>query len=78
MRLAVSFIYAGNAIGAPICGVLGTSGNTNIGLYLAPVLLALFVIGCTIAVRRGNAQYTRLAETQPTQPVSAKPVAGRQ
>ena len=76
--LAVSFIYLGNAIGAPIWGVLGTSGNTKIGLYLAPVLLALFVIGCTIAVKRGKSQYTRLAETQPTQPVSAKPVAGRQ
>ena len=57
--LAVSFIYAGNAIGAPIWGVLGTSGNTKIGMYVAPVLLALFVIGCTIAVRRGKAQYTR-------------------
>jgi MFS transporter, OFA family, oxalate/formate antiporter len=76
--LAASFIYAGNAIGAPIWGVLGTSGNTKIGMYLAPVLLALFVIGCTIAVRRGKAQYTRLAETQPAQPVSAKPVAERQ
>ena len=76
--LAVSFIYAGNAIGAPIWGVLGTSGNTKIGLYVAPVLLALFVIGCTIAVKRGKSQYARLAETRPTQPVSAKPVAGRQ
>jgi MFS transporter, OFA family, oxalate/formate antiporter len=59
--LAVAFIYAGNAIGAPIWGVLGTSGNTKIGMYVAPVLLALFVIGCTTAVRRGKAQYTKLA-----------------
>ena len=79
--LAVSFIYAGNAIGAPIWGVLGTSGNTKIGMYVAPVLLALFVIGCTIAVRRGKAQYTKLAETVPApsaQPVSAQPVEGGQ
>ncbi len=76
--LAVSFIYAGNAIGAPIWGVLGTSGNTKIGMYVAPVLLALFVLGCTIAVRRGKAQYTKLAETQPAEPASAKPVAGGQ
>ena len=79
--LAVAFIYVGNAIGAPIWGVLGTSGNTKIGMYVAPVLLALFVIGCTIAVRRGKAQYTKLAETQPPQPdqpSSGEPVAGRQ
>jgi MFS transporter, OFA family, oxalate/formate antiporter len=79
--LAVSFIYAGNAIGAPIWGVLGTSGNTKIGMYVAPVLLALFVIGCTVAVRRGKAQYTKLAETvpaQPAQPSSGQAVAGRQ
>ena len=79
--LAVAFIYAGNAIGAPIWGVLGTSGNTKIGMYVAPVLLALFVIGCTTAVRRGKAQYTKLAETQPPQPdqpSSGEPVAGHQ
>jgi MFS family permease len=69
--LAVAFIYAGNAIGAPIWGLLGTSGNTKIGMYVAPVLLALFVIGCTVAVKRGRAQYTKLTETQPAQPVSA-------
>jgi MFS transporter, OFA family, oxalate/formate antiporter len=72
--LAVSFIYAGNAIGAPIWGLLGTSGNTKIGMYVAPVLLALFVLGCTIAVRRGKAQYTKLAEIQPAEPASAEPV----
>jgi OFA family oxalate/formate antiporter-like MFS transporter len=76
--LAVAFIYAGNAIGAPIWGLLGTSGNTKIGMYVAPVLLALFVVGCTIAVKRGKAQYTKLAETQPAQPASAEPVTGRQ
>jgi predicted MFS family arabinose efflux permease len=79
--LAVAFIYVGNAIGAPIWGVLGTSGNTKIGMYVAPVLLALFVIGCTIAVRRAKAQYTKLAETVPTQlaqPASAQPLDGRQ
>jgi predicted MFS family arabinose efflux permease len=76
--LAVAFIYAGNAIGAPIWGLLGTSGNTKIGLYVAPVLLALFVIGCTIAVKRGKAQYTKLAEIQSTQPASEHPVTGRQ
>ena len=69
--LAVAFIYAGNAIGAPIWGLLGTSGNTKIGMYVAPLLLALFVIGCTIAVKRGKAQYTNLAKTQPAQRVSA-------
>ena len=79
--LAVAFIFAGNAIGAPIWGVLGTSGNTKIGMYVAPVLLALFVVGCTTAVRRGKAQYTKLAETQPAepaQPASAQPVVGRE
>ena len=68
--LAVAFIYAGNAIGAPIWGLLGTSGNTKIGMYAAPLLLALFVIGCTTAVKRGKAQHTKLAETQPAQPAS--------
>jgi predicted MFS family arabinose efflux permease len=76
--LAVAFIYAGNAIGAPIWGLLGTSGYTKIGMYIAPVLLALFVSGCIIAVKRGKAQYTKLAETQPAQPMSAQPVTGRQ
>ena len=69
--LAVAFIYAGNAIGAPIWGLLGTSGNTKIGMYVAPLLLALFVIGCTIAVKRGKSQYAKLAKTQPAQRVSA-------
>jgi hypothetical protein len=72
--LAVAFIYAGNAIGAPIWGVLGTSGNTKIGMYVAPVLLALFVIGCTTAVKHGKAQYTKLAESQLAQRVSGQPV----
>ena len=76
--LAVAFIYAGNAIGAPIWGLLGTSGNTKIGLYVAPVLLALFVIGCTIAVKRGKAQYMKLAESQPAQPASTQPATRRQ
>jgi MFS family permease len=79
--LAVAFIYVGNAIGAPIWGVLGTSGNTKIGMYVAPVLLALFVIGCTIAVRRAKTQYMKLAETRPPQQdqsSSGQPVAGRQ
>jgi len=64
--LAVAFIYVGNAIGAPIWGLLGTSGTTKIGMYVAPVLLALFVIGCTTAVRRGKAQWQQM-ETQPPQ-----------
>jgi hypothetical protein len=58
------------AIGAPIWGLLGTSGNTKIGIYVAPVLLALFVVGCTIAVRRGKAQHAKLAEIQPARPAS--------
>jgi OFA family oxalate/formate antiporter-like MFS transporter len=76
--LAVAFIYAGNAIGAPIWGLLGTAGNTKIGMYVAPALLALFVIGCTIAVKRGKAQHTKLAEIQPGQPAYEQPVTGRQ
>jgi MFS transporter, OFA family, oxalate/formate antiporter len=76
--LAVAFIYAGNAIGAPIWGLLGTSGNTKIGMYVAAVLLTLFVIGCTIAVKRGKAQHMKLAEIQPAQPASEQPVPGRQ
>jgi MFS family permease len=76
--LAVAFIYAGNAIGAPIWGLLGTSGNTKIGMYVSPVLLTLFVIGCTIAVKRGKAQHMKLAEIQPAQPASEQPVPGRQ
>ena len=42
-------------------------------MYVAPVLLALFVIGCTTAVRRGKAQYTKLAETQPPSRISHPP-----
>jgi predicted MFS family arabinose efflux permease len=78
--VAVAFIYVGNAIGAPIWGVLGTSGYTKIGMCVAPVLLALFVIGCTTAVRRGKAQW-KPSETQPPQqpaPPSGQPVAGHQ
>jgi hypothetical protein len=36
-------------------------------MYVASVLLALFVIGWTIAVRRGKAHYAKLAETQTAQ-----------
>ncbi len=56
--LAVAFYYAGNAIGAPLWGLLGTSGNYSTGMYAAPVLLALFVVGSAWAARRGRAQYT--------------------
>jgi len=42
-------------------------------MYVAPVLLALFVIGCTTAVRRGKAHYTKLAETQPPSRISHPP-----
>jgi predicted MFS family arabinose efflux permease len=62
--LAVAFLYAGNAIGAPIWGLLGTSGNTNVGLYSAPVLLALFVFASLVAARRGKAEYRRLAQAE--------------
>jgi OFA family oxalate/formate antiporter-like MFS transporter len=62
--LAVAFLYAGNAIGAPIWGLLGTSGNTKVGLYLAPILLALFVLASLVAARRGQAQYRRLAQDE--------------
>jgi MFS family permease len=62
--LAVAFLYAGNAIGAPIWGLLGTSGNTKVGLYLAPILLALFVLASLVAARRGQAQYRRLTQAE--------------
>ncbi len=55
--LAVAFYYAGNAVGAPIWGALGTAGYTKIGMYVSPALLALFVLGCLVGVRRGRAQY---------------------
>ena len=69
--LAVAFIYAGNAIGAPIWGLLGHLGQHQDRHVCRALLLALFVIGCTIAVKRGKAQYTNLAKTQPAQRVSA-------
>lgn len=53
--LAIAFYYAGNAIGAPLWGALGTHGLTSWGMYASPVLLAIVVGGCLVAVRRGRA-----------------------
>jgi MFS family permease len=68
--LAIAFLYAGNAVGAPIWGLLGTSGNTKLGLYVAPVLLALFVLTSLVAAKRGNAQYRLLAQAETPPPVA--------
>jgi MFS family permease len=62
--LAIAFLYAGNALGAPIWGLLGTTGNTKLGMYLAPILIALFVIASMVSARRGRAQYTQLAQAE--------------
>ena len=62
--------YAGNAVGAPIWGLLGTSGNTKLVLYLAPVLLALFVLTSLVAAKLGNAQYRLLAQAETPPPVA--------
>ena len=70
LLLAIAFLYAGNAVGAPIWGLLGTSGNTKLGLYLAPVLLALFVLTSLVAAKRGNAQYRLLAQAETPPPVA--------
>lgn len=67
--LAVAFYYAGNALGAPLWGMLGTAGHYRTGMYLSPVLLAIFVLGCLYAARRGRATY--LAE-----PVAGPPSDG--
>ena len=69
--LAIAFLYAGNALGAPIWGLLGTSGNTKLGMYFAPVLMALFFTASLVAARRGKAQYIRLAHVE-TPPQVAK------
>jgi OFA family oxalate/formate antiporter-like MFS transporter len=70
--LALAFLYAGNALGAPIWGLLGTSGDTKLGTYFSPVLMALYVIASLVAARRGKAQYTRLAEAEtPSQVANA-------
>lgn len=55
--LAVAFYYAGNALGAPIWGMLGTRGLTDLALYVSPALLAVFVLGSLVAVRKGRAHY---------------------
>lgn len=62
--LAVAFYYAGNALGAPLWGLLGTSGNYALGMYASPVLLAIFVIGAAVAAKRGKAQYTARHDQQ--------------
>jgi hypothetical protein len=41
--LAIAFLYAGNALGGPNLGTVGPSGNTKLGMYFAPVLIALFL-----------------------------------
>lgn len=55
--LAVAFYYGGNALGAPLWGMLGTAGHYATGMYLAPVLLAVFVVGSLYAAKKGRAQY---------------------
>lgn len=55
--LAIAFYYAGNAIGAPIWGALGTRGLTQLGLYLSPVALAIFVAMAIYATKKGAEQY---------------------
>ena len=65
--LAVAFYYAGNALGAPLWGLLGTSGNYALGMYASPVLLALFVAGSVFAAKRGRAFYDRELDPQATE-----------
>lgn len=52
--LAVAFYYAGNAIGAPLWGVLGNLGQYDLGMRLAPILVALFILASFAAVRLGK------------------------
>lgn len=65
--LAVAFYYAGNALGAPVWGLLGTSGRYALGMYFAPVLLALFVAGSAFAVKRSKARFVAQTEIEKLQ-----------
>lgn len=65
--LAIAFYYAGNAIGAPIWGWLGTHGLTDAGMFSSPAILALVAVGCLMAVRKGKAKIKILANQNPDQ-----------
>jgi hypothetical protein len=62
--LAVAFYYLGNALGAPLWGALGSAGQYDLGMYLAPILLGLFVIGAWLAATRGKDAYTTMEEAE--------------
>lgn len=61
---AVAFYYAGNALGAPVWGLLGTSGSYAAGMYAAPVRLAIFVAGAAVVTEPGRARYTALTDQE--------------
>lgn len=57
--LGVAFYYAGNAVGAPLWGLLGNLGQYALGMRLAPILVAAFVIASIVAVRLGKATWAK-------------------
>ncbi|MDO5498323.1 MAG: MFS transporter [Propionibacteriaceae bacterium] len=63
--LAVAFYYAGNALGAPLWGLLGNLGQYPLGMRAATILVVCFVVTSVIAVRSGRAKWApKSQETQ--------------
>lgn len=67
--IAGSAYMLGNALGAPIWGLFYNpdTGSYLAGFYLAPVALAIYVLGSAFAMKRGKRRYMELfaAESDP-------------
>lgn len=69
LSLGLSFYYIGNALGAPLWGTIqSVTGNYNLGLYAAPIILAVIVIFALLAAKNGPKQWTNPAPTTTTKP----------
>ena len=71
LSLGLSFYYIGNALGAPLWGTIqSVTGNYNLGLYAAPIILALIVVACFFASKFGPRQWTNPAPAATAKPAS--------
>lgn len=68
--LGVALYYAGNAVGAPLWGLLGNMGQYALGMRLAPILIAIFVVCSIVAVRIGKSTWAAPAPQSPAKSTS--------
>lgn len=57
--LAIALYFGGNAIGAPLWGLLGNHGKYGVGMWLATVLVAAFLLASLAAVRLGKSTWAK-------------------